>query len=143
MVERVCVGALIHDGQGRIFVMRRAPQVAVFPGAWDIIGGHLHPGESLTDALEREIREETGWSLRTVGEQISNWRWTAGDTVRHERDFLVEVEGDLSAPHLSSEHDAWQWVTMQTVEILTERTTGDTRLTDIVRRAIAVCLPRR
>lgn len=136
--ELLCVGALIYDRLGRIFIVRRARHVLIFPGAWDIVGGHLHPGESVGDALAREVREETGWALRFIGEQICDWHWTVEGATRHERDFLVEVEGDLSAPCLDSrEHDAWMWVTVDTVDVLTERTTGDARLTEIVARALA------
>ena len=38
----------------------RSPAKNVWPGYWDIIGGHVEDGESLDDALIREVQEEVG-----------------------------------------------------------------------------------
>ncbi len=42
--ERWIAGAVIHDGSGRIFMQRRSPDRDLFPGAWDIVGGHVEIG---------------------------------------------------------------------------------------------------
>ena len=55
------VGAVIVNEDDRAFVHRRGYDRALFPGAWDIPGGHVEPGESPIDALRREVQEETGW----------------------------------------------------------------------------------
>ena len=64
--QRWIAGAVIHDGSGRIFMQRRSEERDLFPGAWDIVGGHLEPGEGILDALRREVNEETGWTFRRV-----------------------------------------------------------------------------
>lgn len=53
------VGALLVDG-GRVLLARRAADRAWYPGAWDLPGGHVHPGEAPAAALARELREELG-----------------------------------------------------------------------------------
>jgi 8-oxo-dGTP pyrophosphatase MutT (NUDIX family) len=134
---RVCVGAIISDVRHRVFIVRRAATAAVAPGAWDIVGGHVKTGESDEEALAREVFEETGWILRVVREQIGVWQWSHGGITRLERDYLVEVDGNLAAPRLDRrEHDAWMWVDSTALEILIEPTTRDTRLRDVVQRGI-------
>ncbi|HEY8179853.1 MAG TPA: NUDIX domain-containing protein, partial [Candidatus Limnocylindria bacterium] len=68
--ERWIAGAVIHDGSGRIFMQRRSPDRDLFPGAWDIVGGHVESGEGILDALRREVTEETGWTLRRVVDDL-------------------------------------------------------------------------
>ena len=55
--------ALVLDDDGRVFVQRRSPDRRLFPNCWDVVGGHIEPGESVEDALRREVNEETGWQL--------------------------------------------------------------------------------
>lgn len=98
-----CVGALVVDDDGLIFVQRRSPTRRLFPSSWDIVGGHVESGETLESALAREIREETGWSLFQILGTVGEYAYTGNDGVpRIETDFLVRVEGDLSRPQLEA-----------------------------------------
>jgi phosphoglycolate phosphatase-like HAD superfamily hydrolase/ADP-ribose pyrophosphatase YjhB (NUDIX family) len=56
------VGALIHDGNGHVLMVRTHK----WGDRWGIPGGKIERGESSTDALRREIREETGLELRDI-----------------------------------------------------------------------------
>jgi len=59
----VGVGGVVID-QGRALLVRRATEPAL--GEWTIPGGLLEVGETLTEGVEREIREETGLIVRAV-----------------------------------------------------------------------------
>jgi 8-oxo-dGTP pyrophosphatase MutT (NUDIX family) len=119
---RRCVGALIVDDDGRIFVQRRTPDRGLFPNAWDIVGGHVEPGEAPEDALRREIAEETGWSLFQVLGTVGEYAYTGNDGVdRVETDYLVRVEGDLANPRLEvGKHTDPRWVAEADAALLDE-----------------------
>lgn len=65
----VGVGALIVDGQGRLFLAQRGPQAQNERGLWELPGGSVEFGETLADALRREIHEEFGIGI-AVGELL-------------------------------------------------------------------------
>lgn len=65
----VGVGALIVDAQGRLFLAQRGPQAQNERGLWEFPGGSVEFGETLADALRREIQEEYGIQI-AVGELL-------------------------------------------------------------------------
>lgn len=138
------VGAFIRDHRNRVYVQRRAPNW-LLPGTWDVVGGHLEPGETPEAAVAREIAEETGWRLRRIEAVIGEWTWAHDGVVRRELDHLVEVDGDLGAPRLEpGTHDAWAWVGPDNLERLLEgRADGDRRLRDLVAKAVRIRLTER
>lgn len=132
-------GAVIIDGDGRAFAQRRSPQRKLFPGCWDAVGGHVEPGETMIDALGREIAEETGWTLTHVLAEIHRLVWTPDDGVeRHEVDYLVRVAGDLSAPTLEpGKHTEFAWIDESRLDLLvTPHDPGDAFLLDIFTRGL-------
>ena len=52
------VRALVIDGDGRICLVRHT-----YRDGWFLPGGGVKPGESLVEAISRELREETGIAL--------------------------------------------------------------------------------
>jgi ADP-ribose pyrophosphatase YjhB (NUDIX family) len=57
-----CVGAVVHDAAGRLLLIRRGHDPG--RGLWSLPGGRVEPGESAAQAVEREVREETGLDVR-------------------------------------------------------------------------------
>lgn len=139
------MGALVRDGGNRAYVQRRTPDRRLLPGTWDIIGGHLEPGETAEQALARELAEETGWRLRRIEAQLADREWELDGVVRRELDYLVEVDGDLAAPRLEDgKHDAYAWVGPADLDLLLAgRTDADRRLRDLVAKAVRLRLTGR
>ncbi|MEU9335591.1 NUDIX domain-containing protein [Streptomyces sp. NPDC048290] len=135
---RLMVGALIRDPCDRVFVQRRSADRRLFPGCWDVVGGAVEDGESLAEALRREIAEETGWRLRRVLARVAHQEWSA-DGLRHiESDYVVEVAGDLSSPRLEADkHTEFAWIGAGDVSLLDENAllSGSTFIKDVVTAA--------
>jgi isopentenyldiphosphate isomerase len=51
----------VFAADGRLYLQKRAASKDTNPGRWDAsVGGHVHAGEDVHDALVREAREELG-----------------------------------------------------------------------------------
>ena len=53
-----CVGAVVLDASGRLLLIRRGHDPHA--GLWSLPGGRVEPGETLEQAVRREVLEETG-----------------------------------------------------------------------------------
>ena len=56
------VSAIVTDSEGRILLIRRTDN-----DYWSIPGGRVEPGESLPQAVTREVAEETGMRCEVTG----------------------------------------------------------------------------
>ncbi|MFE3946960.1 NUDIX hydrolase [Streptomyces sp. NPDC059118] len=134
------VGAVVLDRDGAAFAQKRSPDRRLFPDTWDIVGGHVETGESLLDALAREVEEETDWRLRHVRRFLGTSTWTGDDGagLRHEADYLVEVDGDLDHPALEwSKHSAYDWFGPDDLARLKDnRAPGEFLIHDLIARAV-------
>ncbi|KAF1344207.1 NUDIX hydrolase domain-like protein [Delphinella strobiligena] len=64
----VTAGAIFH--KDRLLLVQRSAADS-YPGYWEIPAGSIDPADkSIRDALAREIREETGLTLKTVVQQV-------------------------------------------------------------------------
>jgi len=58
---RVGVGVVVYDEKGRVLLERRSDC-----GWWGLPGGRIEPGESAIEAAVREVKEETGLTIRVT-----------------------------------------------------------------------------
>jgi 8-oxo-dGTP diphosphatase len=105
----VGVGGVVVD-RGRVLLVRRGTEP--LRGHWSLPGGLVEVGEALSDALVREVREETGLTVRVVELiELLDRIHREGDRVRYHyviADYLCVVEG--GEPRAASDADEVRWV---------------------------------
>jgi len=105
----VGVGAVVVEA-GRVLLVRRGKEP--LKGHWSLPGGLLEVGESLTEGVIREVREETGLTVEPVElVELLDRIHREGERVRYHyviADYLCRVTGgELAA---ASDADAVRWV---------------------------------
>ena len=90
MTPELCVGA-IAVVDGRLLLIRRGHGPAA--GDWSVPGGRVEGGETLAEAVVREVAEETG--LEAVCDDLAGWVERIGDDHHFVIfDFVVTVLDD-------------------------------------------------
>ena len=133
---RVGVGAVILDG-GRVLLVKRGQAPSL--GKWSIPGGLVHLGESIADAVRREVLEECGVRVRVLDlcGVIDRVRHAPADGAADARvhyhyviiDYLAAIES--GEPRAGSDAAEVRWVPIDEVEAY-DTTDG---LADMVHRA--------
>jgi 8-oxo-dGTP diphosphatase len=120
------VGGLIVHPNGSIFAQQRSMTRKLFPGHWDVVGGHVENDDpDLASALAREVTEETGWHLdKIIGCFAYRDDFVKNQSVR-EYIFLIRVDGDLDHPVLEpGKVDQYAWITPDQTSLLNEHRSG-------------------
>jgi A/G-specific adenine glycosylase len=64
-LEKIEAVVAVMEKDGRILIQKR-PEGGLLAGLWEFPGGKVEPGESLTAALRREVREELGVEIADI-----------------------------------------------------------------------------
>ncbi|MGH9121690.1 MAG: NUDIX hydrolase [Acidimicrobiales bacterium] len=101
----LCVGAVAVDDDAILLVRRgHAPQA----GCWSVPGGHVRVGETMAEAVVRELHEETG--LDAVCESLVGWvERIEGDDHLVIFDFGVTIMGSFE-PVAGDDATEARWV---------------------------------
>ncbi len=107
----LCVGAVVVRENSILLIRRGTPPGE---GLWSVPGGRVQRGESLADAVCRELREETGLDGE-VGDAVG---WT--ELIGRRRhyvvvDYRVTVAPDAT-PTAGSDADDAAWVAFDELE---------------------------
>ena len=101
----VAAAVLLRENEGKTeYLLARRPEGKVYAGYWEFPGGKVEAGESLREALDRELHEELGITVEKAWPwlsceftyphahvrlrffRVASWR---GDLVQHEHSGLV------------------------------------------------------
>jgi 8-oxo-dGTP diphosphatase len=94
-------------------LLARRPVGKVYAGYWEFPGGKAEAGESVADALRREIREELGVELGAAVSWITRIFTYPHATVRLHFYRVLAWRGQLAA----LEHDALSWERPESVSV--------------------------
>lgn len=108
---QVCVGAVAVDDE-RLLLVRRGRGPA--QGKWSVPGGRVEAGETLAEAVVRELAEETG--IEGVCGELLDWVELIG-TDHHfvVFDFAVQVLDPSSDPRPGDDAAEAAWVPLEDV----------------------------
>jgi len=100
------VVAAVIEHEGKILACRRRPEKAA-GGKWEFPGGKLEKGETHSEALVREIREELSISIEVIAPLRTDDTVVGESTIR-----LVCLRARLlgDPPTQSLDHDELRWV---------------------------------
>lgn len=99
-------GALIYSTSTNryLFLLRNIKQ----SGTWGLVGGKIEPGETVSQALLREMHEEIGGTIRDP-KFIPIEKFTSGNGTFVYHTFVCPVDHEF-IPDLNSEHRGYCWV---------------------------------
>ena len=120
------VGALLIGSDGKVLLGLRAPWKKAWPRHWDTIGGHVENGESLDDALIRELQEEVGVTptrFRLVATVRERQPDIYGDALHHVYAVTRWQGGDPA--NICDEHTELKWFSVGEMRLLTNIVDAD------------------
>jgi len=109
----LAVGAIVVR-DGHLLMVRRAQEPA--RGLWSVPGGRVERAEYLSDALRREVREETGLEI-DVGELAGFFEVISEDDHYVIMDFLSTYSG-ADKPQPGDDVDRVRWVPLEEIPSL-------------------------
>ncbi|MBU4381347.1 NUDIX domain-containing protein [Candidatus Parcubacteria bacterium] len=108
----VAVKALIKRND-KFLILHKSSEEDINPNSYDIPGGRISFGETLKEALEREILEETGLDV-TVGRILEAWTFTKNNSFQLTGiNYLCSYSS--GKVRLSAEHDSYKWVCVKDI----------------------------
>lgn len=116
MRRRLIVVPVIRNDRGDLLLCRMPPDRGVFPGQWGLAGGGIEDGESMVEALHREVREELGITVsgaKPLGfrDDVRTKRYADGsEETLYLIYLLFECLADSKELALNDEFDAYAWV---------------------------------
>jgi 8-oxo-dGTP pyrophosphatase MutT (NUDIX family) len=110
---RICAIAIIFNIDHKILLLKRSSETDWCPNKWSFVGGSVDNGETPLEAVEREVREETGLEIKTYIEKFSIKREDLEEHV-----FVAKYEGNDDDVELNEENTSYIWANQNEFKFL-------------------------
>lgn len=108
MQFHLAVKGIIRSTEGKILVLKRSDKDDHKPGVWETPGGGIDHEEAPQEALEREVLEETGLTVR-VKEPFNVFTFRK-DTGEFKVGITFLCDWKTGEVALSHEHSDYRWI---------------------------------
>lgn len=106
MTACVSQKAVVFDPEGSVLILRDAGD-----DAWEFPGGRIDRGERAIEALDRELREETGLFVSVERPVFTATKRRTEKRSKFFVYYLCSVPEETPNVRISEEHTAYRWVT--------------------------------
>ena len=126
----IVVVAILHR-DGKVFIAKRATTKKTFPDRFELIGGHVDPGEQPEEALHRELMEEVQIQV-VIDRPIFAFTYESEDMMKIEICYLCTLAPDSGEPVLDpNDHSTSLWIGEDQIDLFEK----DDEETEALRRA--------
>lgn len=112
-VHRYVVGAVVAKN-ARVLLLQR-PQEDFMGGIYELPSGKVEAGETLSDALYREIEEETGLKIEKIDKYLGHFDYES-KSGKATRQFNYVVTVFEPTEIQLQEHDKYVWINRNQLE---------------------------
>lgn len=113
-LKRNALAIIFNDSMHVLLLKRSSNEEHWMPSKWALVGGGVEDGEEPVEAVQREIKEETGLEINNFIEKFVLQR--NEDSVEHM--FIAKYNGNNDDVELNHEHDDFDWYSIEQIKNL-------------------------
>jgi len=111
VIQRVVVGAVVFNKEGKLLIVQRNKDEDIYPEMWELPSGKREFLETSNDALVREVKEEVGIDIKVIQPfSVFEYQIEKPDQLRDSTQINFIVTADSTDVKLSEEHQAFAWI---------------------------------
>ena len=121
------VGAIVLNSNNEILIMSRKKD-DFMGGIDELPSGNMKSGETIYEALVREVKEETNLNLKGINSYINSFDYISGSGKKaRQYNFAITVESTDNVK--LTEHDSYKWLSI-------DEARNNAKITDEVKFAL-------